>query len=413
MSNCTDCNQISNCGMVLPSSCIKLSRDFSYACTEEEICFPTLEDLLRYYKPILCKVQSDTNLLTLDRTCYTSEPNTDITVYSVFQELIGQICGAYNLIEGLTLNLNNYYPNYHLETLQFKCIDSDPCTSNTLSVITVFQRLIDKICSLNSQTAALQALYDSLPYQYNIDFAKYPCISKDIGKSDLENLFVKVNEICKSYGSPAQIANALTYDQINPNVTTLAGTLTNLWLSVIALRSGGSSGSAYTFDNFFSITGSVVSINCTNLKNNCITPDYIRSQFSQGANITISPTGVISTSNLPLTTDTNVVQVDVNGILRARAIRVLFYETGVGLSSSDDLSIIYSPKAAGITVLTLPIVPAVTSGSTPTPINVELINAGTSLKYIPGVDYTINPSRTQITLTVALAVGDIVDVNYF
>jgi len=412
MSNCTDCTSTANCGSIMTSSCVLLSKDFNYSCDTPSTCFSSLDGLLRYNKDLICTIKDSIDLSGLDRTCYISTVDPTITVREVLQELINGVCSNISLIGGLANDLQNYFPNYELEKLNFPCVTA-PCVTGPLSLFNTLQKIIDTLCATKGVIDDVNAQFTNLPYQYPIDYGDYPSIVNNLSKSDLDNLYFKVEEMSATYGSDPAIKNSFTYD---PNgATTVAQTITNLWLTILGIlnNSGGGGGTGYTFDNYFSLSGSQVSINCTNLKNNCITPNYIRSQHSAGNGISISSLGVISASQQAISSDTNILSIDPGtSEITARAKRVFFVESGVGTPPADTGASVVL-KTVGDTVLTFPLPPVVVSGSTPTPIIVDMINAGVSQRYLPGIDYTINPGRLGITLTVAVIAGDIFDINYF
>jgi len=402
-----ECCEPYKCDKVYPSACVMLSSTQKYDCEEGNTCYKTLDDLLLYWKGKICTIDNSIDLSLLRRNCYTTNSNDGITVATVLQDLIDLSCSQADTITALSVQLLNYFPNYHLETLNFKCIGVDPCLiGQPPSVNTAFQRLIDKICDIATTTSTLQVLYNGLPYQYPIDFTKYSCISQDLGKSDLENLFVKVNEICSTYGGNLQIQNALAMDPLG--ATSIAQTLGNIWIKILTMSGGGGSGTSYNFDaNYFTIGGgNSVTINCAALLANCVTPSYVRSQFTQGSGITISPTGQISATPVQLTADTNGATLP-SGVLRVSQKRYMFYESTMGTPPSGDTgtTFVSSTIGTGIFTITPP------SAST-TPIYVYLHNAGTSITLIPGIDYTFAVGRTQLTLSTPLVANDILEITY-
>ena len=174
------------------------------------------------------------------------------------------------------------------------------------------------------------------------------------------------------------------------------------------MSGGGGSGTSYNFDaNYFTIGGgNSVTINCAALLANCVTPSYVRSQFTQGSGITISPTGQISATPVQLTADTNGATLP-SGVLRVSQKRYMFYESTMGTPPSGDTgtTFVSSTIGTGIFTITPP------SAST-TPIYVYLHNAGTSITLIPGIDYTFAVGRTQLTLSTPLVANDILEITY-
>lgn len=415
--NCNDCgNTVPNCGTTIPSTCVILSKSFNYNCSDDTSCYKTLEDLLRYWKPIICKSASDIDMSGIDRSCYTADTNTNLTIKDVLQEVITNACELTQRVNDNYTAMLNYYPNYSFNLLDWKCIDIiDPCsTSGTFTLQYALQLLINKICSVSSSVNTLLASIANLPYQYPIDFTKYPCISHNTTKSDLENLFIKVNELCTNVGSNTEIATALSYDTVATSYN-IAQTIQHLWVKLNSFTSGGG-GVSPTYGNGIVYTGGVVQIDCTWMKNNCINDTYIRSKFTAGTNINYDPvTGVISVPNLITPdADTNA-SVLTGNTLRNRQTRVIYYESALALVSSTDLGATFTPFTSGAVTLTFPIIPVKSTGSGQTPIIVDKINAGVTKRLIPGIDYVYLAGRAGLDFGsfVALTTGDIIDVSYF
>ncbi len=410
-SNCGCSEANGNCtGIYTSSACVKYTG-VKFGCGEDsDECFVTLNDLMAYIQPLFCKLVEDTDLSSLNRLCYTNATNDGITVVSTFQEIIDQVCSFQGVLEALNAAIYSYIPDYHLENLQFKCVGVDPCLINEpLSLQTTLQRLIDKICEIYGATITLQGLYDTLPLNYPIIRLNYPCIPDNSGKSDLENLYIKVNDICTGFGSNSQIAQALAYDcYVGSNSTgTIAESLKRLWQKVCSMSSGG--GSVSSFGAGFAVSGTNISIDCAWIKSNCITDSYIRSKVSAGSGISYDPlTGVISAS-----TTTPVLNPE---------IRYIFYDdTSANISfSSFDPNAIYvaiptaTMAGAGSKSFTLGTPPSATSQIKVSFIDYNVGVTTQSRMLIPGLDYDILGATSILVKAGVLpaAAFNIIDITY-
>lgn len=387
MSSNTYTNCVVNgCDKFTPSACINYTGP-AFNCNNEAICHKTLDELFTYIQPRFCKLISDTDVSTLNRLCYTTDSNTNITVVSVLQDLIELHCDVAGKITDIYTYVDNYFPNYTLETLQFKCIGVDPCLEGqSLSIKTTFQRLIDKICEINGSVITLQGLLDTSPINYPINRTLYTNIGNELGTSDLENLYIKSDLVFGNIGTSSQVATALAYDCYGSS-STIAESIQHLWQKVCGMSSGGSGTGSYSFDSYFAISGNNVSLNCATLKT-CIDSTYIRNQFSAGDFIDISPSGVISYN--PGLSGLN------------QPIRQIVYDSTLTILTSTDLNVSYigttDLNSAGAIIVNFSAQPGTYSA-----ITVEFIDyhIGTSTKsrmLIPGLDYTINTGRTGITI---------------
>lgn len=420
MDNCTNCGGgvSSNCGSTIPSTCVLLSKTFSYDCETDSSCYKTLEDVLRYWKPIICDAKHALDLSSLDRTCYTTSSNTGLTLSILLQELINNDCANTTAISVLATALSTYIPDYKLiSTVNFRCTWSDPCVDDKpLTLQTALQRIIDKICDINSRLATLEYTFNALPWSYPIDYNLYPCIVHNTGKSDLDNLFYAVQNICTTYGTSG-MSTALAY----VGASSLAQAISTIWSSILTLQSsgggGGGGGSTVGFSSDFTITSNLYFINPITIKN-IIDSAYVRAQFTAGTNITIDPlTGVIS-SNPPavgLTTTTNAATL-VGSSLEVRQKREIFYESSLaGTVPGNDGSVAYTAVTVTTTTdLFFTQLPAnVSAGANGSVILVDSYVAGVSKRMIPGLHYTIMAGRVGITLVTGVVAGQIIDVTYF
>ena len=421
MSNCKNFTymMVSDCGSTLPSTCVVLSKTFSYHCENSVSCFKTLEDLLRYWKPIICDAKHALDISSLNRTCYTSNSNTGLTLVALLQELIDMGCANKLAITDVANSISSYIPNYNISTtVDFKCTWNDACVNDKpLTLQTSLQRIIDKICSINTRLSTLENTVNSLPWSYKITYSNYPCITPNNNKSDLENLFKAVQDICFTYGSNG-MSSSLAYI----GATSLAQAISMIWTSISALKAGSSGGSGSTVgfsSDFILNSNNLYYINPISVKQ-IINQGYVVGRLSAGANITIDNiTGEISASApaLTLTATTNAATLASNA-LTVRQKRDILYESSLaGTVPGNDASITYTSVVVTTTTnLFFTQTPAnVAAGPNATVIIVDsyVTGTGVSKRLIPGIHYTILPGRVGITLVTGVVAGQIIDVTYF
>lgn len=422
MSNCTNCSDsgLSNCGFSLPSTCVVLSKTFSYDCDNTNSCYKTLEDLLRYWKPIICDAKTALDLSSLDRTCYTSATtnNIGLTLVAFLQELIDNDCKATTTINNLTTTLSTYIPDYHLSTtVNFRCTWNDPCVDGQpLTLQTALQRIIDKICTINDRVTQLETNLSALPWSYPIDYNLYPCIIPNPNKSDLDNLFKSVQDICATYGSGG-MSTSIGF----VGATSLAQAISKIWSAILALQTAGGGGGStiYLNGNDFDLNPgtNTYSINVSRIQAIINKSFIINNSFSAGPNITIDfLTGVISANPpaLTLTTSTNAATLALND-LTVRQKREIFYESALaGISGNDDTIVYHPVVVTTTTALNFTQLPASgAAGANGSVIIVDSYVAGVSKRMLPGVHYTIMFGRVGITLLTGIVAGQIIDVTYF